>query len=132
MSDKDDILFDRLLADQRYNELIGAIKSLIEEINTLDNKEKIEAFVEVVKKNSSDVIEAVRQAGENMKQPDVDIEVNQREVTQSIESMERSIVQKLGRIVDLIRENQPAKTWKFTVSRDWNGYIETVKAEQID
>ena len=125
MDKKDDILFESLLAKKRHDELIGVIRLLLNEIGKINNKQEIKNLVDISLRKYPEIIDAIK--GIDLKSPDVNVELNQKDVVQSIDKTKESIIKKLDKFIELTKKN-----WKFTVQRDDWGYIKTVKAEQID
>ena len=126
MDKKEEILFESLLAKKRHDELINVVKQLLQEISKLDNSKEIKNLTDVSIEKYPEIVNAIKSIGK-LKSPDVNVELNQKEVIQSINEIKDYIIKRFDKVSEPKKSN-----WEFTVQRDLNGYIKTVKAEQID
>jgi len=97
----EDELFNSLLEDKRHKELIKALTSILDKLNTTTNLSSVETLLKkIADKNDSETPKSISLIG--------------KAIINKMEELKKSMVQKTE--------------WKFTIERDNEGYITTVIA----
>ena len=120
----EDVEFEKLLEDRRHEELKNA---LIDISTILENKNDM-GIIDAIEKQVSAFLSAIKK----LPAPEVNVEVNQKEISTSVAKMSAEIVKSL---IDLKQEievlNSP-KEWEFRVRRDDSTHsITSVIAKQL-
>lgn len=113
---------EEILAKVRHEALLKAIKQSA-------TKNDYSPLITAIQKQSEIFIGFVSAINEIAKQPEVNIELNQTEISQSISQMSADILKGIRELKLAIEVLNQPKEWKFTVKRDsYTNYIEIVTA----
>jgi hypothetical protein len=127
--EENDIEFEQLLQDKRHKELLGTLKgiaSLLSKDNSNDS-----GIISAIEKQSGK-IEKFVQVIKELPQPKVNVEVNNDNVQTSITEMANSILGSLNEIKKVLQqpEKEIKKEWTFDITRNVNGFINSITAKQ--
>lgn len=130
MPNEDD-KFESLLAQRRHKELSSGIAAIATAFSKKSNQDIIEAI-----NNQASLINSFLQKLGSVEKPsvlpEVNVEVNQKEVVLSVDEMSEKILSGFSSLKEVIIETQcKSNEWEFSVQRDVKGFIEKVIAVKI-
>lgn len=132
----DDEIIDALSEDQKHRELMSAFGRMI---NALEEKKEDAINTElqdVLNKNKELITGFIGKIKEIQKPdaPEVNVDINQKEVITSVEQMEKNIVEALGSLekqVKLSMERKPLKVEFVIVDRTSVGFASRIIAKEL-
>jgi hypothetical protein len=109
--------FELLLSEKRHKELMGAFSELGAKILSSGADEKLlNALSKLTTRIEQFILE--------QKAPVVNVDSNHKEVVDSVENMQQSILNGLKELRVLFAQSTEKKTWDVKVNRDRFGYID--------
>lgn len=127
--------FDRLLAEERHNEMVAVLTRIVESIPKVDNSDVVNS----IEKYSGQVADSISKIDIPAAQITVEKSetvIDQEPVVNSIKAMQAKVFDGLISLKEAVEKPMVEKekvmaVWTFDVLRDKEGFIISVNAKQI-